>query len=227
MTESPLVSVVIPVYNGVRHLGQALQSVLEQTYDRMEILVVDDGSDDGSGALANEFAAVRVLTNPHLGVSHARNSGVEASSGDFIAFLDADDTWYPDRLLSQVALASDQAEVDVVMALQDYRFDGPIPPWFRGPTDGSAEPGFLPSSWLVRRQCWDRVGLFNTALSHGEDMDWLARAREMGATIATAPEVLVTRRIHDGNLTGLAEESRNGLFTALRMSVNRKREGSS
>lgn len=218
----PLVSVVIPVFNGEEFLREALHSVFGQTYSQMEVLVADDGSTDQSVAIAREFPLVTVLGGAHSGVSSTRNRAVEASRGEFVAFLDADDTWYPAKLVRQVALAASEPHVDVVMALQDYRFDGPIPAWFRGPTDGGTEPGFLPSSWLLRRRCWDTVGGFDLALSHGEDIDWLARARDLGVNIATVEERLLTRRIHAGNASGAPTESRKGLLTSLRMSVNRK-----
>jgi glycosyltransferase involved in cell wall biosynthesis len=222
MSDAPLVSVIIPVYNGERFLGEALRSVAAQEYRRFEVLVVDDGSTDGSRRIAERFSDVRVLSGPRRGVSGARNLAVAASEGEFLAFLDADDIWFPRKLSLQVALATAQPEVGVVMVLQDYRFEGPIPAWFRGTTDGNAEPGFMPSSWLVRRQCWELVGPFATTMTHGEDIDWLARARHLGVEIGTVQERLLTRRIHDANVSGMPMASRRGLLTALRASIDRK-----
>ena len=86
---NPLVSVIIPVYNGDRFLAEAITSACEQDYEPMEIIVADDGSSDGSVALAKSFPGVRVLELPHSGVSVARNEAVAASTGEWLAFLDS------------------------------------------------------------------------------------------------------------------------------------------
>lgn len=222
MPEAPLVSVVIPVFNGERYLLAALESVACQTFAPLEVIVVDDGSTDGSVAIAKQFPRFRLIVAPHLGVSAARNRGVDASSGRYLAFLDADDTWYPDKIAEQVALAEREPRHGLVTVLQDYRFEGPAPGWFRGPTDGSSEPGFMPSTWLIQRECWDTVGPFDPAMNHAEDVDWLARARDLGVEFGTVQKLLATRRIHEANASGVARESREGLLTALRGSLNRK-----
>lgn len=222
MPEAPLVSAVIPVFNGERYLWAALDSVARQTHSPLEVFVVDDGSTDGSAAIAKEFPQFRLIVAGHRGVSAARNRGVGASSGVYLAFLDADDLWHPDKIKQQVALAEAERRFGLVTVLQDYRFEGPVPGWFRGPTDGSPEPGFMPSTWLIRRECWDNVGPFDTAMNHAEDVDWLARARDNGTEFGTVQQLLATRRIHDSNASGVARESREGLFTALRGSLHRK-----
>lgn len=222
MADMPLVSVIMPVYNGERFLHAALVSIAAQTYSPLEVIVVDDGSTDSSGAIAGQFPQVQLLGTARGGVSAARNRGVEASSGEFIAFLDADDTWYPGKIAAQVAYAQQEPQFGIVTALQDYRLEGPVPGWFRGRTDGGVEPAFMPSSWLIRRECWNAVGPFDAAMTHAEDVDWLARARDHGVLLGTTQELLLTRRIHDANLSGMVGESRGGMFTALRGSLSRK-----
>ena len=222
MSDAALVSVIIPVYNGERYLGEALRSVFAQDYPRFEVLVVDDGSTDGSRRIAESFGDVRLMSGPHQGVSGARNHAAAAAKWDFLAFLDADDTWHPRKLSEQVALAMAEPQLGMVMVFQDYRFEGPVPAWFRGPTDGSAEPGFLPSSWLLRRECWESVGPFAADLTHGEDIDWLARARHRGVEIGTVQHCLLTRRIHDANVSGISHAARRGLLASLRASIERK-----
>ncbi len=102
-TGAPLVSAIIPVHNGERFLGDAIRSVLDQTYDAVECVVVDDGSTDRSASVAASFGErVRVLRKPHGGVASARNAGVAATSGPLVAFLDADDIWLPEKLERQV-----------------------------------------------------------------------------------------------------------------------------
>lgn len=220
MTER--VSVVIPAYNAERFLAEAIHSVLDQTLPAYELIVVDDGSTDGTARIAEAFDKARAVRMEHRGVSAARNRGVDLSTGEFIAFLDADDTWLPARLERQLAVVRANPDVDVVMARQSYHFEGAVPGWFRGPTDGSSEPGYMPSNWLLRRATWERVGPFDPTMSHSEDTDWLARASDLGVRVEIADEPLVIHRIHDRNASALAAEVKTGIFRALRESVQRK-----
>jgi glycosyltransferase involved in cell wall biosynthesis len=214
---------VIPAYNAERFLAEALESVFAQTAPVAEVIVVDDGSTDATPEIASAYPAVRLLRRPHAGVSEARNAGVSESSGDFIAFLDADDIWLPERLERQMELAAGDPAAGVIMARQTYRFEGTPPAWFRGPTDGRSEAGYVPSNWLMRRATWERVGPFKAGMTHSEDTDWLSRASDLGVRVATVEEVLVIHRIHDRNASGLAAEVKVGIFEALRASVQRKR----
>ena len=96
----PLVSVIIPVYNSEPYIAQAIISVLRQTYNNIEIVIVDDGSTDRTGEVIRNFddARIKYLYQNNHGVSHARNRGLEISRGEFIAFLDSDDRWVPKKL---------------------------------------------------------------------------------------------------------------------------------
>ena len=219
------VSVVIPAYNAERFIGEAIESVLAQTHPPFEVVVVDDGSTDATAAVASGFPGVVVQSIPKRGVSFARNVGVAATTGAFIAFLDADDYWRPEKLLLQVELASRDPAAGIIMSRQTYRFDVSVPLWFRGPSDGASEPGFQPSNWFIRRETWDLVGGFAEDMTHSEDTDWLARARDAGVRVAMVDVPLVTHRIHDRNASGMAHEVRLGVLSALRASVQRKRAG--
>ena len=101
-----LISVVIPAYNATATLAETLRSALRQTHAELEVIVVDDGSKDGTRAMAESFAAedprVRVISKANAGVAAARNTGIDAARGDFIAPLDADDLWHPDKLRLQL-----------------------------------------------------------------------------------------------------------------------------
>ncbi|CAG0941402.1 partial heptose III glucuronosyltransferase, partial [Anaerolineae bacterium] len=98
-------SVVIPVYNGEKFIGRALESVFSQTVPPDEIIVVNDGSRDGTAQKLAEFGdRIQVISIPNGGVANARNVGLKACTGDLIALLDADDIWYPDKLEKQLAV---------------------------------------------------------------------------------------------------------------------------
>ena len=116
-----LVSVIIPVYNGERYLGEAIESVLAQTYKEVELIVVDDGSTDKSAAVARCFTDVRYCFQPNSGIGAARNQGADLARGGLLAFLDADDRWVRDKLLWQTkALAADNELAMVFGHVQQF-----------------------------------------------------------------------------------------------------------
>src|SRR5215510_4129929 len=120
---APLVSVVIPVYDREDYLGDAVDSVLAQTFPSFEIVVVDDGSTDRSAEIvrAHRDPRVRLICHPHnRGISAARNTGVDAARGDYVAFLDSDDVAYPDRLARQVAFLDGHLDHAAVGAWIDW-----------------------------------------------------------------------------------------------------------
>jgi len=111
----PLVSVIIPNYNYASYVGKAIDSVLGQTYSNTEIIVVDDGSSDGSLDVLRQFGdRIKVIEQKNQGVSMARNNGVAASTGEYVAFLDADDIWLPEKLEKQMRIFDSDTEVGLV-----------------------------------------------------------------------------------------------------------------
>ena len=111
----PLISVMIPVYNCDRYLGEAIESVLSQTYRPLEIIIIDDGSTDGSAAVAKRFMPhIHYYYQANAGIGSARNKGIELAQGSFFAFLDADDLWSKDKLAQQMAALEAHPGVDVV-----------------------------------------------------------------------------------------------------------------
>ena len=107
--EHPLVSVIIPVHNGGRHLRAALESVFAQTYRPFEVIVVDDGSVDDGGVIAQSFPDVRYIHQGNQGVAAARNNGIEAAHGEFFAFLDQDDLWTAEKAPTAGCPSSDSS----------------------------------------------------------------------------------------------------------------------
>ena len=121
MTEQhPLVSVIIPVHNGGRYLRAALESVFAQTYRPFEVIVVDDGSTDDSGVIAQSFHDVRYIHQANQGVAAARNNGIEAARGEFFAFLDQDDLWTPEKLKLQIAYLLSHPDLGYTLTQQQF-----------------------------------------------------------------------------------------------------------
>ena len=214
---SPLVSVVIPVFNGERFLGAAIQSVLDQTYRPVEVIVVDDGSTDDSASIARSFPSVRVIQQAHAGPATARNRGVAAASGGFLAFHDADDLMPADKLTRQVGHLREHPEVGCVLGRQELLLEEGVerPAW--------AERGEAPlMSMVVRASLFDEAGGFDPTYLHGEDADCLLRMRQL-ARVATLDSVVLHRRIHEGNLSNDVQALRRGTFRVLRDHMRRLR----
>jgi glycosyltransferase involved in cell wall biosynthesis len=182
------VSVVLPVFNSAPVLERAVRSVRAQAGFDLEIIAVDDGSTDDSIAVLQNIAAgdMKVLSQPNAGPGAARNAGIRASRGEWIAFLDADDYWLPGKLDAQMeALAenSQRAFSYVDCYVRDSRGLERIR---KAPATQEAlledllpGPGFITASVIVRRTCFDRIGLFDPSLRSGEDWDmWLRLSAE-------------------------------------------------
>jgi len=216
----PLVSVIIAVYNGDRFLSSALDSIFAQDYHPLEAIVVDDGSTDDTTDVARSYPAVRYIYQTNQGVAAARNKGIAAARGDFIAFQDADDLWVPGKLAIQVGHLLAHPEVDGTIGMWHNFADGAPPS-----EDTAAGPDRVGLVTLVaRREVYDRVGSYDPAYRVGSDMDWFSRARDAGVNILMLPDILLYRRIHNGNLSRQIDARAASMLRMFRASVERKRQ---
>lgn len=191
----PTVSVILPVCNGEPFLAEALGSVLGQTRAPDEVLVVDDGSTDRSAEIARSFASVRVLQQPNGGQASALNAGVARSQGDFLAFLDADDRWLPNKLALQLGAFTEEPELELVFGHARQLAEHPA--WSR--QRGQVLPARLPSALLLRRAAWQKVGPFSSQWALGSVIEWSARADDLGLRTKLLEHVVYERRIHGRN----------------------------
>jgi len=193
------VSCVVPVWNGAAFLAQALDSILVQTHPVDEVIVVDDGSTDGSAAVAERYGGrVRVVRQPHRGTAAARNQGIAQASGDWIALLDADDLWGETKLARQFeAIAARPGVGCCFTLLSTFAEPGSgavIPPGLRTDRVGRCASTFLGARWAV-----DRVGPMDEAVPTRAEFAWFARLADLGIESVLVPERLVHRRLHDAN----------------------------
>ncbi len=193
----PLVSVVVPVYNVEGFLREALDSLFAQDYEPFEVVVVDDGSTDGSGTIARSYPEVRYLRQENQGPAAARNAGIAAARGELVAFADADDVQLPTRISVQAGYLIEHPEIDATLARQVWITPPPgaVPDVVWGDLDG------IPAMTMVaRRRTLAELGGFDPRLRGPEDTDLLIRMREGGHRFVVLPEIVMRRRYHGENL---------------------------
>jgi glycosyltransferase involved in cell wall biosynthesis len=203
----PLVSVVVPCFNGRRFLREAIESALAQCFTPVEVIVVDDGSTDGSREVAECFPSVLIISQSNQGVSVARNAGLHACHGTYVVFLDADDRLHPNAIASHVAAFADYP--DNIMVFGGNRLIDEA-----GTVIGeNDQPAFTfhvaevllgvvpsPSQSMFRREVLVAAGGFNPFLSHGEDFDLYARLTACG-TGRSHGVIVADYRLHSGQAT--------------------------
>jgi glycosyltransferase involved in cell wall biosynthesis len=224
---SKLVSCIIPVHNGARYLAQAIQSIVRQTYSSLEIIIADDGSTDSTRELATAFGdRIHYLHQQHSGAPSARNLGLRGANGEFVAFLDSDDLWLPEKLERQMKRFMARPELGYCLTyvqnfwapemeeekkrFTTHRISGPL-------------PGYVTQTMLARRGAFETVGEFDIALRHGDGTEWFLRAAEWGVAMEILPDVLVRRRLHDRNLSRALGAGRDDYLKIIKSSLDRRR----
>ena len=221
----PLVSVIVPAYNGARYLREALASVHAQTYRSFEIIVVDDGSTDETAAIAQADEQVRYFYQDNAGCGPARNAGVGHARGQFVSFLDHDDLWTRDKLTRQMAawnaLPPSDAPTFIFAHAQQF-FSPELSEESRARVRLSDAPqaATVASVMLTTLTDFHRVGPYVREMP---DFEWFLRARDGGARIHTLPDLVYHRRVHDANFGRTNQHRRNEYIHALKASLDRKR----
>jgi glycosyltransferase involved in cell wall biosynthesis len=234
-----LVTVVIPVYNGERFLGEAIESVLDQDYEPVEIVVVDDGSTDGSSEVAARYDEVTLIRQENQGQAVARNVAIEAGSGEFVALLDADDQMAPGRLSTQISALKDNPAAGGVLGRQRVFVEQGASPmaWMSDPraaldVEGAdameaevsgVTPFYPPPTLTVRRSVFDQLGYFDPAFRMGEDVDFILRFQDAGIALETRDDLVLYRRVHGSNLTYDAAGIRESIARAFKNRIDRHR----
>jgi GT2 family glycosyltransferase len=211
------VSVVIPVHNGEKYLAQAIESVLAQTHRDLELLLVDDGSTDDTSAIIRHYAAmdphVRCLSQENRGVAAAGNRGLEEARSEWVARLDADDVFLPEKLERQVAFLRRNPDAKIVGTLACFINHAGRPlglvgtegPFTRAEYDrlvrGNRPIYFVNSSTLMHRDTVLAVGGYREAFAPAEDVDLWIRMAEKGHLMLKVPEPLLRYRLHGDSLT--------------------------
>ena len=226
MANEKLVSVILPVYNGERYLGEAIESILTQNYRPIEVIVVNDGSTDNTETIARQYEnGIIYVLQKNSGPAAARNKGLSLASGGLIGFLDFDDLWSKNKLSVQLAHLADNPSVEIVLGLTQ-------PLKLQTGEEGTSEfekwhdpfCALVLGAGVFRKSVFDKLGFFDETLHYGEDTDWFMRIREKGISMTIIQEVSLFYRRHESNMT-LDSAARNRYFIkALKKSLDRRRQ---
>jgi glycosyltransferase involved in cell wall biosynthesis len=218
-------SVIIPVHNGAKYLRECLNSVVSQTLQAHEVIVVDDGSTDGSKEIVDQFGHVKYFRIEHAGVATARNIGLEKSVGDRIAFIDQDDLWTTSSLEIRTDYLNADQQAQIVTGRQKwFLHELAFPPaWVSERQVQEDLDGYLLGCSLIDRKLFERFGIFDKSFRFCSDFDWFFKLKDAGVPFHTLEEVVLKKRIHALNESRHAELSLKELSRAIFGSIKRKR----
>ncbi|MDF1512319.1 MAG: glycosyltransferase family A protein [Anaerolineae bacterium] len=224
---NPLISVIVPVYNGEAYLSEALESILSQTYQPLDIIVIDDGSTDNSRDIAESFIPhLRYYYQPNAGVGSAMSAGVTYAKWEYLAFLDADDLWMPDKLTLQMTVFMQNPGLGAVFTKIEQFYSSDIRPEYRQKyfyTEKIVD-GYCVDTLLVKKEAYDAVGSFDPIRKTGTFIEWYTRAMDIDLPVKVIPIVTAKRRIHNSNMGiwNIANQ-RKGYTRILKSVLDRRR----
>jgi len=220
---SDILSVVIPSYNSSAYIAEALESVLGQGCEStLEILVVDDGSQDNTAEIVTQFPEVHYIQTEHGGAGSARNKGVAAAHGNLVAFLDADDIWSRGKLTLQLSAMRSDPSLDMVFGhVEEF-----LAPGIQDEETSKLRkysPGYVPGTLLIKKESFERVGHFDGNWRVGEFVDWYIRSMELNLKAQLLKEVVLKRRIHGNNLGRRERGSLGDYARILKAALDRRK----
>lgn len=227
MAESLRVSAVIPCFNGAEFIAEAIASIRRQTVPVNEIIVIDDGSTDGSAAVLRSLAAadLHCYTQLNQGLPAARNAGVDRCRGDVITFLDHDDLWCENKIEIQLGLLAAHPELGIVVGqMQKLRQVAAQPGGRRFEPYDPPTPALSMNGAVIRREVFGIVGRFDTSQRYCDDWDWYMRARELGVGMRLHDDVVHYYRRHERNMTNNVELGNQHTLQMLKKSLERRRK---
>ena len=226
------VSVIVPVYNGEKYIAECIDSVLAQTVKPNEIIVVDDGSTDNTARIVNKYQSVKYIFQKNKGVGHARNLGIDESSGEFIMFLDHDDFYAPNKLESCLKQFKIDPSISIIKGKVQLIFSNKdisntfyeICPQLKNQEIISRT--VLLGAAIFRRECLINIGGFNPEMSPADDVDLWVRLSQQNLNIHHMDDIFLYYRRHDTNMTnqaGFSNESAKNTLEMLHRTIQNRR----
>jgi len=225
----------MPAYNAEKYVCEAMDSVFQQAYQPLEFIIINDGSTDDTEATIEQYINQHPLSD-HIqfhkqinnGVAATLNRGVSLARGQYIAFIDADDIWEPNKLSKQMAVIKKQPDLDMVFGHAQQFYSPELTKAERGkmrcPT--SKEPATLQTAMLIKASSLQKLDGFNERWRKGHFLDWFSRAREKGLKYVTLPDVVYRRRLHTSNMGIYMRDNYVDYVRILKASLDRRRSKS-
>ncbi|MCU0339392.1 MAG: glycosyltransferase family 2 protein [Spirosomaceae bacterium] len=222
--DTPVVSVIMPVYNGEKYLKEAIESVLTQTYQSIELIVINDGSADSSEEIIQSYGErIIYLCQANKGVGAARNVGIQAAKGEYIAFLDQDD-WYPAERIDFLVKEAKKNDAPVTIGYSQYVFETPEARqrWPQVPADGRMFVSGL-GAGLFKKDVFEEHGPFVEDLRSGDDLEWFHRLKTAGVEIDRISQITLFYRQNGANTSSDVAKSSTILIDSLKYILEKKR----
>ena len=222
----PFVSVIIPAYNCEGFITESVESVRRQNHNPLEIIIVDDGSTDGTAGRVKTLGKdIRYMRQSNRGPAAARNRGITMAGGDVIAFLDADDYWPSNKMEIQLARLEKDPQIEVILGRVQFigtltEADRKIR--FESPDNTTININL--GSGIFRKSVFERVGVFDESLRHFEDCDWFLRAREKEVSMVILEDVALHYRRHENSMSRRKSEDDPTMIQILKKSLDRRRQ---
>ena len=228
MNALPLISIIIPVYNGAQYLAPCIESVLAQTYHDFELILIDDGSTDNTASVAEQYSdLLHYEFQKNSGAGAARNRGVHLAQGSFLAFIDADDLWVPEKLSAQMAVFTSDPTVEMVYGHVKQFVSPELTTDRKRPINQIVEvmPGYHVGTLLIKRDAFHRVGKFEDHFELAEFLDWYSRGIDLGLKSHMLPDIVMKRRIHESNQGIYKRQHRSEYVRFVKTVLDRRRKG--
>ncbi len=222
----PRISVIVIVRNGERFIHEALDSILLQGDRIGEIVIIDGNSTDRTVEIAQSYDKVVIYPQTGKGFSQAYNQGIQIAKHDLIAFLSHDDIWTADKL--EIQLPHMEKDPNLLFTISHFKFfmepgTESLSGYKKSVMEGP-KIGFLPETLIARKSVFTQIGLFDTAIGMGHDIDWFSRAIDADIPYKVLPDVLLHKRIHGDNSSLKVQSQIKDIFEVVVKSVRRKKQ---
>jgi glycosyltransferase involved in cell wall biosynthesis len=222
----PLISCVVIVKNGERYLASALQSILDQDYRPIEMIVVDGQSSDRTAEIAGSYPGVRFIVQQKPGTAEAYNLGIQTASGEFVAFLSHDDMWTSDKLTTQVTYMMQNPELQYTISRTEFFLEEgcSVPARFKVNLLQGDYVLYGMETLVARKQLFEEIGGLNPEFRIANDTEWFKRAMDLKVKMSIIQKVLLRKRIHESITTIYSSELTRDLLNIARRSLSRQKQ---